>query len=286
MSSIAERVFGRRREPVTRTVVVAGRPVRIAVRPGTGAGPPLLLANGIGASLETFDPFVAALDPAIEVIRFDVPGVGGSPLPPRPYRFSTLARMLAGLLDQLGHEQADILGISWGGALAQQFALTARGRCRRVVLVATGAGALMVPGRPRVLARLATPRRYTDPAYTRQIAGELYGGTARDQTQRIVDVLHPWTRVGPARGYLYQLTAGAGWTSLPFLPLLRQPVLVLAGDDDPIIPLVNARVMAGLIPGARLHVYHGGHVELVLQPDLLAPLIAEFLTEPSSSGGR
>ena len=112
MSSIAERI---------RTVVVGGRTLRIAVRPGTGAGPPLLLANGIGASLETFAPFVAALDPAIEVIRFDVPGVGGSPLPARPYRFSTLARMLAGLLDQLGHERADILGISWGGALAQQF---------------------------------------------------------------------------------------------------------------------------------------------------------------------
>jgi poly(3-hydroxyalkanoate) depolymerase len=285
MSSIADRVRGQR-GPGTRTVVVAGRPIRIAVRPGTGAGPPLLLANGIGASLETFDPFVAALDPAIEVIRFDVPGVGGSPLPARPYRFSGLARMLAGLLDQLGHETADILGISWGGALAQQFALTARGRCRRVVLVATGAGMFMVPGHPRVIVRLATPRRYTDVGYTRQIAGELYGGTARDHTQRIVDVLHPWTRVGPSRGYLYQLAAGAGWTSLPLLPLVRQPTLILAGDDDPIIPVINARVMAALIPGARLHVYHGGHVELVLRPDLLAPLITEFLNEQSPEGRR
>ena len=284
MSSIADRVWGRLPGPGTRTVVVGGLPIRIAVRPGTGAGPPLLLANGIGASLETFDPFVEALDPAIEVIRFDVPGVGGSPLPARPYRFSGLARMLAGLLDQLGHETADILGISWGGALAQQFALTARGRCRRLVLVATGTGMFMVPGHPRVIVRLATPRRYTDAGYTRQIAGELYGGTARDHTQRIVDVLHPWTRVGPSRGYLYQLAAGAWWTSLPLLPLVRQPTLILAGDDDPIIPLINARVMAGLIPGARLHVYHGGHVELVLSPDLLAPLIAEFLTEDPARG--
>jgi poly(3-hydroxyalkanoate) depolymerase len=286
MSSIADRVWGRRPGPGTRTVVVGGRPIRIAVRPGTGAGPPLLLANGIGASLETFDPFVEALDPAIEVIRFDVPGVGGSPLPARPYRFSGLARMLAGLLDQLGHETADILGISWGGALAQQFALTARGRCRRLVLVATGTGMFMVPGHPRVIVRLATPRRYTDAGYTRQIAGELYGGTARDHTQRIVDVLHPWTRVGPSRGYLYQLAAGAWWTSLPLLPLVRQPTLILAGDDDPIIPLINARVMAGLIPGARLHVYHGGHVELVLSPDLLAPLISEFLSEDPPARGK
>ena len=99
-------------------------------------------------------------------------------------------------------------------------------------------------------------------------------------------MLHPWTRVGPSLGYLYQLAAGAGWTSLPLLPLVRQPTLILAGDDDPIIPVINARVMAALIPGARLHVYHGGHVELVLRPDLLAPLITEFLNEQSPEGRR
>ena len=254
-------------------------PLRIAVRPGTGSGPPLLLANGIGASLETFDPFLAILDPAIEVIRFDVPGVGGSPLPPRPYRFPGLARLLAGLLDQLGREQADILGISWGGALAQQFALSAPSRCRRVVLVATGTGTLMVPGNPWVLATLATPRRHQDPDYAQGIAGHLYGGTARRDTEQVVRVMHQWTRAGPSRGYLYQLAAGAGWTSLPLLPRLRQPTLIMAGDDDPIIPLINARVLARLIPNARLHVYHGGHVELVLRPDLLAPPVSQFLTE-------
>ena len=83
MSSAAERIPQQAR-PGTRTVVVAGTPLRVAIRPGTGAGPPLLLANGIGASLEGFQPFVDALDPAIEVIRFDVPGVGGCPLPAGP----------------------------------------------------------------------------------------------------------------------------------------------------------------------------------------------------------
>jgi len=277
-----------RQRSVTRTVVVGRTPLRIAVRPGTGSGPPLLLANGIGASLETFDPFLAALDPAIEVIRFDVPGVGGSPLPARPYRFGTLAHLLAGLLDHLGHEQADILGISWGGALAQQFALSEARRCRRVVLVATGTGVLMVPANPWVLATLATPRRYLDQDYTRQIAGQLYGGSARQDADGVLSVLHRWTRVGPSRGYLYQLAAGAGWTSLPLLPLLRQPTLVLTGDDDPIIPQVNGHILASLIRHARLHTYPGGHVELVLRPDLLAPLISEFLTEtepgPPSAG--
>jgi poly(3-hydroxyalkanoate) depolymerase len=289
--SLWSRLTGRRSrpQPSTRTVVIGRTPLRIAVRPGTGtrAGPPLLLANGIGASLETWEPFLAILDPAIEVIRFDVPGVGGSPLPVRPYRFTGLARLLAGLLDELGHERADILGISWGGALAQQFALSAAARCRRVVLVATGTGTIMVPGNPWVLATLATPRRYQDAGYAHQVAGQLYGGTARREIERVTQVLHQWTRVGPSRGYLYQLTAAAGWTSLPRLPLLRQPTLILAGNDDPIVPLVNARILARLIPNARLHVYDGGHVELVLRPDLLAPPVSEFLTAPEApSAGR
>ena len=113
--------------------------------------PPLLLCNGIGASLELLQPFVDALDPRREVIRFDLPGIGGSPAPVVPYHLWTLAPLLSGLLDQLGHQQADVLGMSWGGGLAQQFAVRCPSRVRRLVLVATSPGALMVPcGVPKV----------------------------------------------------------------------------------------------------------------------------------------
>jgi poly(3-hydroxyalkanoate) depolymerase len=260
-----------------RTVVVGGQHLRVAVRPGDRTRTPLVLANGIGASLELLQPFVDALDPSIEVIRFDVPGVGGSPLPPRPYRLSTLARLVAGLLDQLGHLTVDMLGISWGGGLAQQFALCQRDRCRRLVLAATGTGMLMVPGRPRVLARMATPRRYLDPAYAERIAADLYGGTMRSDPSRARALLHGRTRVGPPRGYLYQLAAGAGWSSLPLLPWIQQSTLLLAGDDDPIIPLVNARIMRRLLPRAELHVYHGGHLGLLTEAAELAPVVDRFL---------
>ena len=80
--------------------------------------------------------------------------------------------------------------------------------------------------------------------------------------------------------YLYQLTAGAGWTSVPFLPFVRQPALILAGDDDPIIPLANARLMRLLIPNSRLHVYHGGHLGLVTEAAELAPVVDAFLSAP------
>jgi poly(3-hydroxyalkanoate) depolymerase len=260
-----------------RTVAVNGQHLRIAVRPGDGTRTPLVLANGIGASLEVLQPLVDALDPSIEVLRFDIPGVGGSPLPRFPYRLPALARLVAGLLDQLGRTTVDLLGVSWGGGLAQQFAVCQRRRCRRLVLAATATGTLMVPGHPKVLARMATPRRYLDPDYAERIAADLYGGTIRSDPARARALLHGRTRVGPARGYLYQLAAGAGWSSLPLLPFIRQPTLLLAGDDDPIIPLVNARIMARLLPHAELHVYHGGHLGLLTEAAELAPVVDRFL---------
>jgi poly(3-hydroxyalkanoate) depolymerase len=263
------------------TVRVAGRALRVDVRPGDPARPPLLLCNGIGAGLEVLQPFVDALDPGRPVIRFDLPGIGGSPLPMVPYHLATLPRLLAGLLDRLGHPRADVLGISWGGGLAQQFALSRPGRVRRLVLVATGTGSLMVPARPRVLRHMLTPRRHRDPGYAMSIAGEIYGGSMRAAPQRAAELLHAARRAGPDRGYYYQLLAGTGWTSLPLLPLLRRPTLLLAGDDDPLIPLINGHIMHRLIPGSELVIYPGGHLDLVAEPHRLAPVIERFLRAPA-----
>ncbi len=266
-----------------RILTIGGRAMRVAVREGDPDCPPLLLCNGIGASLEALQPFVDALGPQRPVIRFDMPGVGGSPAPVIPYHLRTSAPLLAGLLDQLGYGQADVLGISWGGGLAQQFALSRQDRVRRLVLVATGTGALMVPGNPRVLLRMLTPRRHRDPGYTARIAGDLYGGSARQNPAVARDLLHATARSGLTRGYYYQLLSGIGWTSLPLLPWLRPPALILAGDDDPIIPLVNARIMHWLIPHSQLHIYHGGHLELATDAERIAPVVETFLS-PEGGG--
>ncbi len=265
---------------MSRTVSVYGQKVRVDVRPGEPAAgrTPLVLCCGIGASYEVFQPLVDALDPALEVIRFDVPGVGGSPVGPLPYRFPQLAWGLARVLDQLGYDRVDVLGLSWGGALAQQFALLYPRRCRRLVLVGTATGMLMVPGRPDVLRRMVSPRRFRDPDYAAGVAGFLYGGSARRHSGEIREMFQHLAG-GSRRGYLYQLLTGAGWTSLPFLGLIRQPTLVLGGDDDPIVPLANARILARLIPHAKLHVYDGGHVELVTEAATFGPIIDDFLTD-------
>jgi poly(3-hydroxyalkanoate) depolymerase len=270
-----------------RNLTVRGRTLRVAIRDGDPGRTPLLMCNGLGASLELLQPFADVLDPRRGVIRFDVPGVGGSPAPFVPYTLATLAPLLGGLLDQLGHRRADVLGISWGGGLAQQFALFHPRRVRRLVLVATGTGALMVPAHPRVLLRMVTPRRHRDPGHAASIAGELYGGSARTNPAQARDLLHATTRLGPARGYYYQLMSGFGWTSLPLLPRLRPPTLIMAGDDDPIIPVLNARIMHRLIPHSELHIYDGGHLELAAHPERLAPAVTAFLdADPAAEGSQ
>lgn len=257
-------------------VSALGQSVRVSVRPGTEPGrPPLVLCNGIGARLELLQPFVDQIDPRIEVVRFDVPGVGESPPARVPYTFAGLALLLGKVLSRLGYDTFDILGISWGGGLAQQVAFQYPRRCRRAVLASTATGSLMVPASPRVLGKMITPRRYRDPDYAKSVAAELYGGRLRDEPALARQLLHQ-ARVS-RRGYLMQLLAGAGWTSLPALPFIRQPILILAGSDDPIIPLVNARIMHRLLPHSVLHVYDDGHLGLVTQAEELAPLVSDFV---------
>jgi poly(3-hydroxyalkanoate) depolymerase len=258
---------------------VLGQQIRVNVREGTGV--PLVLCNGIGASLEVLDPFVDQLNPDTPVVRFDVPGSGGSPNSPLPYGFPYLAVVLGRVLRKLGIVgQVDILGLSWGGALAQQFAFQNPRRCRRLILVSTGTGAIMVPGRPSVLAKMVTPRRFLDHEYAASIAGEIYGGTVRDDPSTVKRLFDRQLMAGSRVGYLHQLLAGAVWTSVFALPVVRQRTLILAGLDDPIIPVVNARIMGRLLPHATVHMHAGGHVDLITNAAELAPVIESFRDQP------
>jgi len=259
----------------TRFVDVAGRRLRVAVREGDGRRPPLLLCNGLGVRLEGLQPFVDALRPETGVIRFDVPGVGESPTPVLPYRMWGMARLTSQLLNALDVPRVDVLGVSWGGALAQQFALQRPHRCRRLILVSTALGVLGgIPGRPRVIPEMLTRRRFDDPEHAREVAPKIYGGKARSEAESIPIFAH--MRVN-WRGLFYQQLAALGWTSLPFAPLILQPTLILTGDDDPIIPPVNGRMLRQGLLNSELKFFHDGHLGLVTSADELAPIVEDFL---------
>ena len=262
-----------------RLIPVLGQQIRVNVR--AGAGVPLVLCNGIGASLEVLDPLVEYLHPDTTVVRFDVPGSGGSPDSPLPYGFPYLAAVLGQLLKKIGLTgKVDVLGVSWGGALAQQFAFQNPRRCRRLILVSTGTGAIMVPGNPVVLAKMLTPRRFLDHDYAASIAGDLYGGTVRTDASLIKQLFDRQLMAGSRVGYLHQLLAGAVWTSLFALPLIRQRTLIIAGRDDPVVPVANAKIMAWLLPHSTVYMHAGGHVDLITNAGELAPVIESFRDQP------
>ena len=255
-----------------------GVKMRTSVR---GSGPPLLLITGIGASLDLGAPFERELAArGLQVISFDAPGIGQSTPYSWPRRMPGIARTVERMLDALGYQRVDVLGVSLGGVIAQQFAHQAPARVRRLVLAATGPGLGGLPGSPRVLLSLATPRRYYQPDYYRRIAGRVYGGAARrDPDALLHGSIARFTERPTLPGYLGQLYAISGWTSMPWLRSLRQQTLVLSGDDDPIVPLINGRILARCIPRAQLHIVrHGGHLFLLESPAEMAGLVAAFLS--------
>ena len=262
-------------KPQVEFVEVDGVNLRVATQHGR-TGLPVLLFNGIGANVELCFPFMESM-PDKEIVIFDVPGVGRSEMSWRPRRFSGLARLARKLLDRLGYQQVDVIGVSWGGALAQQFARQYPQRCRRLVLAATSPGAIMVPARPSILAKMVTPRRYFSPGYMQKAAAEIYGGESRRDPQ--VMSAHA-ARIIPPRfmGYVYQLMAGMGWTSIHWLHRIRQPTLIMAGSEDPLVPPVNARIISLLIPNNRLFIVPGGgHLFMLHSIDKVTPVLRRFL---------
>jgi pimeloyl-ACP methyl ester carboxylesterase len=258
-------------------VSAAGLGIRVRV---TGAGPPLLMINGLGANVELWDPLTPLLARR-QLIRFDTPGSGLSTVPDRRYRMRDLADVVAAMLDRLDLPSVDVLGYSVGGALAQEVAHRHPRRLRKLILAGTipGVGAVQNPRkvieffdprmaaagteqRMRKVARLVGGRSGTDPAVL-----------AAYEENRL---LHPPS----VAGYRFQLRAVIGWSSVAWLHTLSAPTLVLAGGRDPIVPLVNSRIFTRLIPDCRRYlVPDGGHLFMVDQPEDVAPVIDAFLSE-------
>ncbi|GAB3674970.1 alpha/beta fold hydrolase [Salinisphaera aquimarina] len=259
-----------------RELVVRGARVRLSVQ---GEGEPLLLIMGIGASLDMWAPFEQAMVArGYQVIAFDLPGAGASkPLFP-PRRMRGLARIAVGVLDALEIDQANVLGVSFGGAVAQEVGHIAPERVRRLILAATAPGIGGLPGDPRALMHMLTPLRYWSPNYARRIAGTLYGGRARNAPDEQANVGLRFMRPPSLYGYLTQMYAISGWSSLLWLHRLRPKTLVLAGNDDPIIPLFNGKLLATVAPNATLRVIDGGgHLFLLDQTEEVAEIVNLFI---------
>lgn len=258
--------------PETTQVRLRGREVRVAV---VGEGPPLLLLNGIGGNIEMWGALARRL-PGRRLVMFDAPGTGGSPPLRRPVRMAGYVQLATDLLDHLGIDRTDVLGYSWGGALAQELAYRAPGRVRRLVLCATVPGLGGQPPAPWVIGLMATPARYYSETYLRLVSPLVFGprpGPDADTGHSTARRERPPTM----RGYSQQLFAISGWSSRRFLHRISAATLVLAGDRDPLVPARNARILARGLRDCRLHVLPGGHLFLLEHPERGSRLVEDFL---------
>ena len=257
-----------------RTVRLGRTRVRVAT---AGEGPPLLLLNGIGGNIHMWGPVVRRI-PGRRLVMFDAPGTGGSPGLRRAIPMRGYAALVVRLLDELGLDRTDVLGYSWGGALAQELLHRAPERCGAVVLGATMPGVGGQPPAPWVIGLMATPARYYSRTYLRLVSPLVFGSapdTAADSSHGQARRRRPPSMLG----YSQQLYAISGWSSRPWLRRLRAPVLVLSATRDPLIPVRNARILANDIRGARLHLVEGGHLFLLEQADEACAVVRAFLAE-------
>jgi len=261
-----------------RTAIWKGRPKEFDDGEPHFKRTPLLFFNGIGANLEIAQMFADTFT-GRDIITFDMPGIGGSPDPKFPYRPWWVAKAARQIIDEAGYRYVDVLGVSWGGGPAQHFAWKHKDRVKRLVLCATAPGVTMVPGNPKQLLKMASPRRYIDRDFMAKNFEALYGdaaGEGLDDFRR--NLIPPSTK-----GYLFQLAAMSGYSTLPFLPFIRARTLILMGDNDHIVPAVNGRIMEKLIPNARMDVFEGaGHLFMVTRREETVARIRAFFKEPGT----
>lgn len=235
-----------------------------------GQGSPLLLLNGLGGLIRTFDSLRDELMD-YTTITLDVPGVGKSQMPRWPMRLPRHADLIAEMLKDLGIEQVDVFGVSWGGALAQEFALRHPNRVRRLILAATSAGPLLLV-KPADILEFFDKNKSAKP--------HKQGGSRHSIQSLLRFGVVKGMLSGNPRTYYFQLAALVGWTSLLRLFRLRQRTLILTGNRDPLVQIYNAHILRGSIRRAEVHVLQGeGHFFVVTSAKRTAELIREFLCD-------
>ena len=249
----------------THKLTINGLQLNVSIR---GQGSPLLLLNGLGGLIRTFDTLRDELMD-FKTIALDVPGVGKSQAPTWPMRLPRHADTIAELLKQLGFDQVDVFGVSWGGALAQEFALRHPSMVRRLILAATSAG-------PAMLVKPADILDFFGRSKSAKLR-KLEGSHNSIQALLRFGVANGMLTVNP-RAYYHQLTALVGWTSLLRLFRLRQRTLILAGERDTLVRLYNAHILRRAIRNAELQVLQGeGHFFVVTSAWRTAEAIRDFL---------
>jgi poly(3-hydroxyoctanoate) depolymerase len=248
---------------------------------GPGSGRPLVLINGLGANIEMWAPLRRALA-GRRTVAFDAPGTGASPTPRTPLGLTQLAGLVSAALDKLGFDEIDLLGYSYGGAVAQVLARRDQRRVKRLILAGSTSGWGGFSIHPLAVAGLATPARYYLGRRGDTVSRVAFGD-GREATFANLDTAR--SALPPSTlGYWWQLLSIALWSSHGWLDQISQETLVLVGDRDRAAPAANSRFLAERIPHARLRVIEGaGHLMLMTDDvEEVARTIDDFLAGQSA----
>lgn len=243
-----------------------------------GYGHPVLLIMGLGGSIETWEPLRRRMA-GHRLIMVDHPGMGLSSVPLFPIPMNAIARLYIDVLDRLGYKQVDVMGFSFGGAVAQEIAYQYPHRVDRLILMATACGWGGVPGTPAALAAAGMPLRLYSDTFRELLAPFLYAGRVGRRPSMLTNELLTRTgRRASLRGVAFQIFAYSMWSSLFWLHTVRHPTLVMGGEEDPLAPVQNSQLIAARMPNARLYVARrGGHLFPFDTAEETAVVVRRFL---------
>jgi 3-oxoadipate enol-lactonase len=246
-----------------------------------GVGPPVLFLNGSGSTLATVAPLLAVLAKSLEVVAHDQRGLGRSAVPAGPYSMADYAADALGLLDVVGWSSCRVLGVSFGGMVAQELAVTAPERVERLALLCTspgGGGGSSYPlhelvGMPPDR-RAETARRLLDSRFSEDWLATHAGD--RTLAEMMAQRESAISSADARRGAADQLEARRHHDVWDRLGRITCPTFVAAGRFDAIAPVANSEAIVSRIAGATLHVYEGGHAFFV-QDQRALPEVVDFL---------
>jgi 3-oxoadipate enol-lactonase len=246
-----------------------------------GTGEPLLFVHGLGYDRRGWGPLPALLAEDFHVLLFDNRGVGESDVPEGPYAVSQMAADAVAVLDAAGVERAHVLGVSLGGYIAQEIALTYPERVRRLVLASTAPGGPRSHPMPQAgleaFGRFPTMER--EAGLRLMVESSLGAHGVRERPELVEEIFaYRLERAPTLAGWQAQAYAGATFDAYDRVPGIATPTLVLHGGADTVVDPGNADLLVELIPGARMElVPDRGHLVVWEEAELFAPVVREFL---------
>jgi pimeloyl-ACP methyl ester carboxylesterase len=246
-----------------------------------GGGEPLLMIHGLGYDRFGWGKLPELLAQEVSVIVFDNRGVGDSDVPDGPYAVAQMVDDAISVLDAEGIERSHVLGVSLGGYIAQQLALTHPERVRKLVLASTAPGGpRSVPMPARGIAAFARfPLLEREAGLRLMVENSLGEYGVREQPELVEEIYaYRLERAPTLAAWQAQAYAGASFDGYDGAHEIAAPTLVLQGGADNVVDPRNAQLLARLIPDARLElVPERGHLLVWQEAERIAPIVKEFL---------